>query len=514
MLVQALSNTKDKGGRTGMALYNNKGQFIASYAMPTEGGGDGYGYDLAVNPKKNVLLTSSFTGYANYMRPLGELIKDGEAMKKFGNTMVLWDLKAMKPKKMFSVPGAPLEIRWSLNPKDDWAITATALTSKLWLVKQDGKGEWNAKEVGTIGDPSKIPLPVDISITRDGKGLWVNTFMDGKTRYFDLANPEAPKQTYEKGHRQASQHGLAELGRQALVHHLVAARQLGQGRRGQRAVPARLCVGRQGAHAKVRDRFHQGKARPRPPHEARLEGAAGRMSAAENSRYAALALARGTSWRAARRAVACAHPLEPLPALDFVPPAPGSYILHRIMPAPDGRVLGIDGRSQPLSRYTRGQVTLLGFIYTTCIDPEGCPLAYRVFDALKTAIAATPALHGKVRFVTLSFDPARDTPDVMRRYAGSRAVDASGGLRWYFLTTRSARELMPLVEGFGQDVRVTYDRSSGRARRELSHVLKVFLIDRAGDVREIYSSLFLHPQSVLNDIETLLMERDRDLRQR
>jgi len=198
MLVQALSNTKDKGGRTGMALYNNKGQFIASYAMPTEGGGDGYGYDLAVNPKKNALLTSSFTGYANYMRPLGELIKDGEAMKKFGNTMALWDLKAMKPKKVFSVPGAPLEIRWSLNTKDDWAITATALTSKLWLVKQDGKGEWNAKEVGAIGDPSKTPLPVDISITRDGKGLWVNTFMDGKTRYFDLANPEAPKQTYEK----------------------------------------------------------------------------------------------------------------------------------------------------------------------------------------------------------------------------------------------------------------------------------------------------------------------------
>jgi selenium-binding protein 1 len=198
MLVQALSNTKDRGGRTGMALYNNKGQFIASYAMPMEGGGDGYGYDLAVNPKKNALLTSSFTGNANYMRPLGELIKDGEAMKKFGNTMALWDLKAMTPKKVFSVPGAPLEIRWSLNSKDDWAITAAALTSKLWLVKQDGKGAWNAKEVGTIGDPSKTPLPVDISIARDGKGLWVNTFMDGKTRYFDLTNPEAPKQTYEK----------------------------------------------------------------------------------------------------------------------------------------------------------------------------------------------------------------------------------------------------------------------------------------------------------------------------
>src|SRR3989441_4696454 len=95
MLVQALSNTKDKGGVTGMALYNNKGEYITAHAMPTDGGGDGYGYDLAVNPRKNVLLTSSFTGYVNYMRPLGDLIKDAEAMKRFGNTMVLWDLKAM-----------------------------------------------------------------------------------------------------------------------------------------------------------------------------------------------------------------------------------------------------------------------------------------------------------------------------------------------------------------------------------------------------------------------------------
>ena len=54
------------------------------------------------------------------------------------------------------------------------------------------------RKSATIGDPAKIPLPVDISITADGKGLWVNTFMDGMTRYFDLSDPEAPKQTYEK----------------------------------------------------------------------------------------------------------------------------------------------------------------------------------------------------------------------------------------------------------------------------------------------------------------------------
>lgn len=202
MLIGMLSNTADQGGVTGMAVYNNKGQFVAKYAMPTAeiGGvkGDGYGYDIAVNPAKNALLTSSFTGLDNYRRDLGTLVKDGAAMKRFGNTMVLWDLKAMKPTHVFSVPGAPLEIRWSLNPGDNWAITATALTSKLWLIKPDAQGQWRAMEVGTIGDPAKIPLPVDISITADGKGLWVNTFMDGMTRHFDLSNPEQPKETYAK----------------------------------------------------------------------------------------------------------------------------------------------------------------------------------------------------------------------------------------------------------------------------------------------------------------------------
>jgi len=200
LVIGMLSNSRDKGGVTGLAVYNNKGEFVAKYAMPTTaiGGvqGDGYGYDVAINPARNAMLTSSFAGWKNYMRNLGDLIKDPAAMKHFGNTLVMWNLKTLQPTQIFNVPGAPLEIRWALAPGQDWAITATALTSKLWLVKQSA-GQWQAKEVGTIGDPSKVPLPVDISITADGKGLWVNTFMDGTTHYFDLSDPEHPRQTYQ-----------------------------------------------------------------------------------------------------------------------------------------------------------------------------------------------------------------------------------------------------------------------------------------------------------------------------
>jgi cytochrome oxidase Cu insertion factor (SCO1/SenC/PrrC family) len=202
---------------------------------------------------------------------------------------------------------------------------------------------------------------------------------------------------------------------------------------------------------------------------------------------------------------ALAHEPAPPPALDFEPPAPGTYTLHRIMAAPDGEVLGLDGRPAPLARFTRERITLLGLVYTTCVDPGGCPLAVQVFDAVERRVSESARLRAAVRLVLLSIDPAHDTPAAMRGYAGRRATARPDGVPWHFLTTRSTRALAPLLDGFGQDVRRAAGQRPGS--REISHVLKAFLIDREGFVREIYSSAFLHPRTVLNDIDTLLMER-------
>src|ERR1700688_441356 len=154
VLIGNLSNNTDKGGVTGLAMYNNKGAFIAKYDIPTGtvGGvkGDGYGYDIAVNPAKNVMLTSSFTGWTNYMPSLNGVVKDPEAMKHFGSTVVVWDLKSMEPTQVLSVPGAPLEIRWALAPGQNWAVTAAALTSKITLIKQNPAGTRTPKEGATI----------------------------------------------------------------------------------------------------------------------------------------------------------------------------------------------------------------------------------------------------------------------------------------------------------------------------------------------------------------------------
>jgi selenium-binding protein 1 len=208
MMITGLSNNVDHGGRTAMVEYSNSGDYIATHWHPTDQDlrgaeksgdyADGYGYDIRALPRRNAMFTSSFTGWSNYMMDFGTLLGDPEAMKRFGSTVVKWNLHTKNPEKVFDVPGAPLELRCAWQPNHNYCFTTTALTSQIWLIYEDQAGEWQAKAVANIGDPAKIPLPVDISITSDDNGLWVQTFMDGKTRYFDVSDPFNPKQIYEK----------------------------------------------------------------------------------------------------------------------------------------------------------------------------------------------------------------------------------------------------------------------------------------------------------------------------
>ena len=200
-----------------------------------------------------------------------------------------------------------------------------------------------------------------------------------------------------------------------------------------------------------------------------------------------------------------------LPApMEFVPPAPGTYELQRIRGAADGRVLDTAGRAHDLSRFTGGKVTLLSFIYSSCADPGGCPYAYMVFHQLQSRLERDPRFAGQVRLVSLSFDPVRDTPGVLALYAGDNALGVRP-VEWAFLTTGSVKALLPILDGFGQDVYLDIDPASGAHLGTYSHVLKVFLIDRDRMVREIYTTAYLMPDMVYNDIFTLLIEAGHKL---
>ena len=201
MMLTGLSNNKDHGGVTALAEYTNEGDYIATYWMPKDGDlqgavksgkyADGYGYDLRALPRRNIMVTSSFTGWNNYMMNLGEMMASPEAMAQFGNTVVIWDLHTRKPKKILDVPGAPLEIRCAWGANNNYCFTTTALTSEIWLIYEEDN-DWHAKKVADIGDVSKIPLPVDISITSDDNLLWVDTWNDGLARLFDISDPFKP----------------------------------------------------------------------------------------------------------------------------------------------------------------------------------------------------------------------------------------------------------------------------------------------------------------------------------
>lgn len=141
MLITGLSNNRDHSGSTAMVEYNNTGEYIVAHKMPTSKDltgavktgqyANGFGYDVRVLPRKNILINSSFTGWNNYMMDLGKMLATPEAMQEFGNTVVIWNLHTRQPKKIFDVPGSPLEIRCAWSATHNYCFATTALASKL-----------------------------------------------------------------------------------------------------------------------------------------------------------------------------------------------------------------------------------------------------------------------------------------------------------------------------------------------------------------------------------------------
>lgn len=192
-----------------------------------------------------------------------------------------------------------------------------------------------------------------------------------------------------------------------------------------------------------------------------------------------------------------------VPRMEFTPPRPGTYRLQKIQPTTDATLLDPSGRPVRLSAATTGKITLLTFFYTYCTDPIGCPLAYGTLLDVRAGVGRVAGLERRVRFLSVSLDPTTDTPAAIGNYREMVSQDST--LEWDVLTARSVRDLLPVLEDFGQDVSVE-QAADGSARRTVHHMLKMFLIDHTGMVREIYTLAFLQPAVILNDIQTLYLE--------
>ena len=188
--------------------------------------------------------------------------------------------------------------------------------------------------------------------------------------------------------------------------------------------------------------------------------------------------------------------------LQFTPPAAGTYKLPPLGRAGDGMVLDSTGTKLRLTEVTGDKLVLMGFIYTHCPDVNGCPLASFVMKKVQSQLVEDNALASQVRLVSLSFDPEMDTPAALTAYARHfRRKDFD----WRFLTTASEAELEPILAGYGQFRVKNYD-DDGNYAGSMSHILRVYLIDRQRRIRNIYSTGFLHADTVLNDLRTLALE--------
>jgi len=197
--------------------------------------------------------------------------------------------------------------------------------------------------------------------------------------------------------------------------------------------------------------------------------------------------------------LAAASDLPPPPPLLYVPPEAGSYELPVIDRVGQHRLLDADGKTRPVLDVPDDGCALIAFVYLHCTDARGCPLALASLQQADRVIVAREDLRERVRLVTVSFDPERDTPESMK---GLRHHMAPKG-QWSFLTGASREAVEPVLVDFGQDA-VPVLTENGSNTGLMRHVAKVFLIDPQGGVRNVYSSGFLDHRLLLRDVETLL----------
>jgi len=186
--------------------------------------------------------------------------------------------------------------------------------------------------------------------------------------------------------------------------------------------------------------------------------------------------------------------------LQFALPEPGTYQLPPLGDAADGNVLDSHGKAIKLHDLLGDKIVLLSFVYSTCNDVNGCPLATAVLHKIKQRLLKEKDIAAKLRLITLSFNPEHDTPEMMAKYG--EALQAPG-IEWHFLTTGSEADLQPILDGYRHTVQKVYD-AEGKNTGTFTHVLRVYLIDTNKRIRNIYSVSFLHADTLINDIRTLL----------
>jgi selenium-binding protein 1 len=179
MLLSFLGG-KNGGLSAGLAEFTNEGKFVRKIDFPDDAP---YGYDVAIKPDLNRMITSSFTTPDNYKKPLAEM-----DLKKFGKELLVWDFRERKVLAKLTTGTAPLECRWALKEGANHGFTNCALDNSIWLWEGDPNGKYTARKLCDTGK-----LPADLRQSPDDRFLYVSCFMSNEIQQWDIGDLKKPK---------------------------------------------------------------------------------------------------------------------------------------------------------------------------------------------------------------------------------------------------------------------------------------------------------------------------------
>ena len=164
--------------------------------------------------------------------------------------------------------------------------------------------------------------------------------------------------------------------------------------------------------------------------------------------------------------------------------------LPKIGPAPEFTLTKQDGRRLALKEL-RGKVVAITFIFASCTDT--CPLLTAKMAGIQDRLG--PAFGPQAFFLSITVDPERDTPPVLKRYAEAHKANPAG---WAFLTGTPA-EIRDVTKSYG----IYYKKTP---RGDVDHTFLTSLVDQSGILRVQYMGVRFNPDEMLRDLQSLLQE--------
>lgn len=187
----------------------------------------------------------------------------------------------------------------------------------------------------------------------------------------------------------------------------------------------------------------------------------------------------------------------PLPedAATRIPPAAGVHPLKPGDHVPATALIDQDDRPLALTSW-RGSAVVVTFIYTRCPLPQFCPLMDRRFAEIQSLAQANATLQGKVRLLSISFDPATDRAAVLRAHAVKAGADPA---IWRFATAEEAI-VDRLAATFGVNVIREQDGT-------ITHNLRTAVIDANGRVVSVHDSNAWSAAAIVDELKSAVLTR-------